>query len=181
MSVNYQREGGLPGKASGYPFCLQKHDFRDWESLSNTRKTVRKMQQEHSTCILFSWNTTPLIASRTWLRQLRLPEGNSETQWPHHQLQTQSSRSSGNSALALASVPGMALFTMWIWWHCPRGDDSKLGQGQGTVVPPISSGEGETVIPTACRDTTRSSTQKKTRHQQQRQLIKGREEVCLSK
>lgn len=189
MSVNYQREGGLPGKASRrLTFLLAEtwlqrlREFIQYQE--NRQKNATGTLHLHFVFLeYYSFNMTTLIVF--WLRQLRLPEGNSETQWPHHQLQTQSSRSSGNSALALASVPGMALFTMWIWWHCPRGDDSKLGQGQGTVVPPtkapISSGEGETVIPTACRDTTRSSTQKKTRHQQQRQLIKGREEACLSK
>lgn len=107
-----------------------RHMTSETESLSNTRETRRKIQQEHSTCILFSWwNTTPLIASHTLaqatqftrekLRNPVAPSAVADTEW---QLQVWR-----EAALALASVPGMPLFTMWIWWQCPRGNNgSKL-------------------------------------------------------
>lgn len=45
------------------------------ERVYPTPGKVRKMQQEHSTCNLFSWNMTPLIASHTLARATQSTRG----------------------------------------------------------------------------------------------------------
>lgn len=84
MSVNYQREGGLPGKASGrLTFLLAETSLQKLREFiqyqENRQKNATGTLHLHFVFLEYdSFNMTTLIV--LWLRQLRLPEGNSETQ-----------------------------------------------------------------------------------------------------